>query len=78
MSDIRVEDIKAAIHRMDLLMRPYVVFMHPDNYEDIKAMFPNFEDDYQVEVIDWIEKDRCFLMKREELESWANGRWINE
>lgn len=70
MSDIRVEDIKTAIRRMDLLMRPYIVFMHPDNYEDIKAMFPNFEDEYQVEVIDWIEKGRCFLMKREELEIW--------
>lgn len=74
MSDIRLEDIKEAIHRMDLLMRPYVVFMSPENYEAVKAMFPNFEDEYQVQTVEWLEKDKCILIPRKELEEWRFGR----
>lgn len=74
-SVIKIEDVKRAIHRVDLLMRPYVVFMHPDDYENIVAMYPDFETDYQVEKVAWQEKGKCVLMKREELEKWAKPRF---
>ena len=71
----KIEDIKEAIHRMDLLVRPYVVFMHPDMYEEVKKIYPNMEEEYQVEVFPWLDKDKAYLMKREELEEWAKPRF---
>ena len=76
MNNITVEEIKAAIHRMDLLMRPYVVFMHQGDYATVKELYPDFEKDYQVEITELIEKGKCLLMNRKDLEPWLEP-WVD-
>lgn len=51
MSNLTIEDIKQAIHKVDLLKRPYIFFLHPDDAETVKAAIP------------WIEEEVVFTTR---------------
>lgn len=74
MSNVTIDDIKDALHKLDLIQRPYVCFIHPDRLDELKEICPDIEDQVLFEPIDIADKDKCYMMKREELEEWAKPR----
>ncbi len=69
MSYHSVDEIIKALHKANLIIRPYIIFIHPDDFKDIKEVFPKIEDKFYVLSTPYIEKGKSFLVKREYLES---------
>lgn len=65
---ISIEDIEQAFHKLDLIKRPYVVFMHPADAEAVKASYPEIEDKAVIQPISFMEKGKAIIAKREDLE----------
>ena len=65
---ISVEAIKQVFHKLDLMSRPYVVFMHPEDAETVKASYPEIEDKAVIQLIPFMEKGKAIIAKREDLE----------
>ena len=74
MNEISASMIKATLHEMDLKLRPYVCFVHPEMLEEIKKVESDIEDKILFKTTELIEKDKAVMMKREELEQWTFGR----
>ena len=74
MSDVTIDDIKDALHKLDLIQRPYVCVIHPDRLDELKEICPDIEDQVLFKPVDIVDKDKCYMMKREELEDWALPR----
>ena len=77
MSNPSIEDIKQAIHKVDLLKRPYVFFLHPDDAETVKAAIPWIEEEVVIQATPFVEKRKGVFIKREDLESWATPLVLN-
>lgn len=75
MSNPTIEDIKQAIHKVDLIKRPYIAFLHPDDAEAVKACLPKIEEEIVIQPTPYVEKGKGVCIKREDLESWAIPRW---
>lgn len=73
MNEISAAMIKATLHEMDLLLRPYVCFIHPEILEGIKKIEPDIENKILFKPTELVEKDKVVLMKREQLEEWMFG-----
>lgn len=71
MSNLTIEDIKQAIHKVDLIKRPYIAFLHPDDAEAVKACLPRIKEEIVIQPTPWVEKGKGVCIKREDLESWA-------
>jgi hypothetical protein len=65
---ISVETIKQVLHKADLINRPYVVFMHPEDAEAVKASYPEIEDKVVIQLVPFMEKGKAIIAKREDLE----------
>ena len=68
MKNFTVEDIKAAIHKFDIINRPLIVFMHPKDAEDLKLAYPDIEDQIVIHKTPLIEKGTAICGKREDFE----------
>lgn len=65
---ISVEAIKQVLHKLDLINRPYVVFMHPEDLEAVKDSYPEIGDKVVMQPIPFMEKGKAIVAKREDLE----------
>jgi hypothetical protein len=50
------------------MSRPYVVFMHPEDAEAVKASYPEIEDKAVIQITPFMEKGKAIIAKREDLE----------
>lgn len=67
------DDILQAIHKLDLLKRPWIVFAHPKDAKAIKEALPRIEEEVVIQECDFVEQGKSVAVKREELEKWAKG-----
>ena len=77
MRQITIEDFKQAIHKLDLLQRPYIAFLNPEDAEAVKAALPRIEEEIVIQATSMIEKGKGVVIKREDLESWETSH-IND
>lgn len=63
-----VEELKFAIHKFDLVSRPCVIFIHPDDAELLKKSFPDIEKSIVIQATSYVERGKCYLAKRKDLE----------
>lgn len=63
-----VEDIKLAIHKFDLVSRPCIIFLHPDDTERLKKVLPDIEKSIVIQSTPYIEKGKGYWMERKDLE----------
>lgn len=63
-----VEEIKKAIHTVDLANRPYAVFLNPEDYEKILKAMPDAQNQVVLIPNEVIEKGKAYQIKREKLE----------
>lgn len=67
------EEIKKAIHTVDLVNRPYAVFLNPEDYEKILKAMPDAQDKVVLISSEAIEKGQAIQFDRVELEKWGWG-----
>lgn len=67
------DDILQAVHKLDLLKRPWIVFAHPSDAKAIKEALPRIEEEVVIEETEIVEQGKAVAIKREEFEKWANN-----
>lgn len=63
--------LKEALERADLLMRPYILFIHPELKKELLKQIPNLEKLVVVKESELLERDKAYLVEREEIEKWT-------
>ena len=66
--EIALDELKKAMHKYDLIVRPYIAFMNPDDVELFKKVNPFIEKKIVLQPTPWIEKGKVYVMKRRDLE----------
>ena len=67
------DDILQAIHKFDLIQRPYIVLIHPSDAKAIKEVFPEIEEKVVLREDVCVEQGKMYAVQREEYEKWANN-----
>ena len=70
------EDFNALIKKMDLLTKPYAVFVNPADNEIIEAALKQIDERklYKVYEDECVEKGQVVLMDRNKLEEWKRPK----
>ena len=70
---ITIEEIKQAIHKADLQLRPWIVFASPSDAKAIKEALPRIEEEIVIQETEAIENGKAIAIEREKLEAWTYG-----
>ena len=68
-----VEELKKAIHTVDLMNRPYAVFLNPEDYKKVLEAMPDAQERVVLIPDEIIEKGKAYQFDRKELEKWGWG-----
>lgn len=71
------DEIKQVIDKYDKLCRPNIVFMNPEDAKMVKECLPDIEKEIVIVKRPGVERGKCYMMERKELEKWFYGS-INE
>lgn len=66
------EELKKALHDMDLLVRPNIVFCNPKQYEQIKTALEN--QPFIVEADAAVEEGKVIVVDRKKMEDWIKPK----
>ncbi len=69
--DMTVDEIKQAIHQWDLINRPCIIYLHPDDTELLKKALPDIEKKILIQSTPFVERGKGYLMERKVLEEWV-------
>ena len=70
---MKIEEIKQALHKADLALRPWIVFASPSDAKAIKEALPRIEEEVVIQETEAIESGKAIAIEREKLEAWAYG-----
>lgn len=67
--------IKDALHEMELLEKPFALFIHPNDYRKMQEVGVPEEALRQYKIIETLRMDqgKVLVVKRREMESWILG-----
>lgn len=68
-----IDDIKRAIHTVDLINRPLIVFAQPSIIKALKEQMPDIEEKAVLQEVDYAEPGKVIVMNRKELDNWLQG-----
>ena len=68
-----IDEIKQAIHKADLQIRPNIIFVNPLDVEAIKEALPEIENAMVIHETEAIESGKAAVINRETYEKWANN-----
>ena len=68
-----IEEIKQALHKADLQLRPNIVFVNPSDAKAIKEALPEIEKTIVIQETETIESGKAIAIEREKLEAWTYG-----
>lgn len=71
--EMTIEEIKEALHKADLALRPWIVFASPSDAKTIKEALPRIEEEVVIQETDAIESGKAIAIEREKLEAWTYG-----
>jgi len=69
-----IDEIKHAIHKADLQLRPWIVFANPTDAKAIKEALPRIEEEVIIQETEAIESGKAIAIEREKLEAWTYGK----
>ena len=72
-NNITIDDLKRAVHTVDLVNRPLIVFAQPSVIKALKELKPDIEEIAVLQKVDYVEPGTAIVMNREELDNWAFG-----
>lgn len=67
------EELKKAIHTVDLVNRPYAVFLNPEDYKKVLEAMPDAQERVVLIPDELVEKGKAYQFDRKELEKWGWG-----
>ncbi len=67
------EEIQDALHKADLLLRPYIIFINPNDKDKILLAMPDIEKSVVLETTNALEQGQAIRINREELEVYKPG-----
>lgn len=70
---ITIEEVKQALHKADLQMRPWIVFANPKDAKAIKEALPRIEEEVVIQETEAVEIGRAIAIEREKLEALTYG-----
>lgn len=59
------KEIQDALHKADLLLRPYIVFINPNDKEKILSAMPDIEKIVVLETTNAVEQGQAIRINRE-------------
>lgn len=65
-----IDEIKQALHKADLTLRPWIVFASPSDAKVIKEALPRIEEEIIIQETEAIESGKAIAIKREKFEDW--------
>ena len=71
--EMTIEEIKQALHKADLVLRPWIVFASPSDAKAIREVLPRIEEEVVIKETDAIESGKAIAIEREKLEAWTYG-----
>ena len=63
------EQLQYELHKIDLMLRPQIVFVHGDDYEEVIKAIPDIRERVMLIPTNAVEKGRAVIMDRSWLES---------
>ena len=71
--EITIGEIKQALHKADLQLRPWIVFANPSDAKAIREALPRIEEEIVIRETDAIESGKAIAIEREKLEALIYG-----
>lgn len=68
-----IDDIKQALHKADLTLRPNILFVNPSDAKVIKDAFPEIEEKVVLKESELIEKGKGYVIDRRKWDEWAKS-----
>lgn len=68
-----IDEIKQALYKADLTLRPDIIFVNPSDAKAIRDAFPEIEEKIVLKESELIEKGKGYLIDRIKWDEWANG-----
>lgn len=70
-----VRKIEEALHEMELLEKPFALFIHPNDYRKMQEVGVPEEvlRPYKIIETTWMNQGKVLIVKRREMESWFLG-----
>lgn len=70
---ITIGEIKQALHKADLALRPWIVFASPSDAKAIREALPRIEEEVVIQETEAIESGKAIAIEREKLERLTDG-----
>lgn len=68
-----IDEIKKALHKADLTLRPNIIFVNPLDAKAIKAAVPEIDEKIVLKESEVIEKGKGYVIDRRKWDEWANS-----
>ena len=68
MTQYSVEELKYQIHKMDLAIRPYALYLNPDDSVNLLSFQPDLSNRVLIVQSELVEKGKAYLIDRKQLE----------
>lgn len=67
-----IDEIKKALHKADLALRPNILFVNPSDAKTIKDAVPEIDEKIVLKESDLVEKGKAYVIDRRKWDEWAN------
>ena len=68
-----IDEIKQALHKADLILRPNIIFVNPSDAKAIKDAVPEIEEKIVLKESDLVEKGKAYVIDRRKWDEWAKS-----
>lgn len=68
-----IDEIKQALHKADLTLRPNILFVNPSDAKTIKDAVPEIDEKIVLKESDLVEKGKAYVIDRRKWDEWAKS-----
>lgn len=68
-----IDEIKQALHKADLTLRPNIIFVNPSDAKTIKDAFPEIDEKIVLKESDLVEQGKAYVIDRRRWDEWAKS-----
>ena len=68
-----IEEIKQALHKADLSLRPNIVFVNPSDAKAIREALPEIDKNIVIKETEFVEQGKAYVIDRRKWDKWANN-----
>lgn len=68
-----IDEIKKALYKADLELRPNIIFVNPLDAKTIKDAVPGIDEKIVLKESDLVEKGKAYVIDRRKWDEWAKS-----